>query len=197
MMLRKLLIAAALAPIIAAVAGLGVLLGQGWTDTQSSSGTVTISSNTPDMLYICEPTGPGSEPCPGDDSGPDEMIFELDESLLPGGPEAEWRIRLRNISDLQWDVSDWAVVFTETADPGNDCDTTPRLAVTTVTADDDHAVSFPPTFSADDASGIYRIHVEPNGEDDMRLVVWIPGSFPGECRGNAWDLNIAWTADGH
>ncbi len=193
------------ASLVAAVGvGGGLLWAAEWLDTQTSSGNVTVSSTTTDILYICEPTGTGgSPPCVGDDSAGDEIIFEFDEALLPGGPAVSWNILLWNPSpDVVADITGIEPTFTETLDPGNDCADEPSLLIMTVTYDDDHDLGFggailPQVYADDYPTRRYVVHLSQESTDEMRIQVSLGGDFPGECQGNAWDLTIDWTAEIH
>src|SRR5437870_1769688 len=104
-MIRRSIITAMVAVVITAGAAMGIIIASGWTDTHSTTGIVNAST-VPDLLMICQPTGPNPDPCPSDNSGADETIFPLTEGLLPGGPSAEQLVRLVNVrSHVQWDVS--------------------------------------------------------------------------------------------
>lgn len=185
--------------------GGGLIWAAGWLDTQTASGNVTVSSTTPDILYICEPTGSGgSPPCVGDDSAGDEIIFEaLDEALLPGGLPVEWNILLWNPNlEVVVDIIGIEPTFTETLDPGNDCADEPSLLIRTVTYDDDHDLGFgtailPQVYADDYPTRRYVVHLSQESTDEMRIQVSLGGDFPGECQDNAWDLAIAWTAEIH
>ncbi len=128
-------------------------------DQQSTSGTVNLASvGEAETVYICDAQGatigtandtlqPVTLPppidqtihCESDDSGPDEMIFEGDEDLIPGA-EKEWDIILWNTSDFPWDIPDFDfdytdlglgklvdVQITEVSDPGLDCNAEPDI----------------------------------------------------------------------
>ena len=89
------------------------------TDTQTASGTVTVSSTAAD-LYICEPgSTPGPE-CGSDDNGADEAVFETLENVRPGGV-VEWDIRIKNTGSQDFVVNGATLGIVETVDPGADC----------------------------------------------------------------------------
>lgn len=206
---------------IATAVTTALLIAAGWTDTQSTSGNVTISGTTPDLLYICDLTGGvfgSTTECPGtdssDDTGADEIIYEdLDEALLPGGPAAVWDIRLRNPDpDVAWDVIAVGPAFTPTADPGGGCGLEPDLTIRTValTGDNhvfghDNADPGYPALRSEDIDNAHSplrphqvtVHVAQSGFEDVRFRVSIPGSFPIECQGNAWDLDVVFTVEVH
>lgn len=189
---------------VAAALGIaaGIIYASGWTDTQNTTGNITVASTTPDILYICEaPIIGGSPPCTADDTLGDEVIFEIaDEALLPGGPKVNYNIVLYNPNpDVVVDIIGYTALFTETFDPGSDCTVEPAVKAYTVLRDDDHQ-DFGPAFPSDESgpgSNAFKIHIGVNGSDEMRIEVWIPSAFPIECQGGAWDLSIDWTAEIH
>jgi len=99
---RRLLIALGVtAGTLALLAGLVLA----FSDSQTSAGAVNANSASVD-LYICEASEATPGPtCAGDDSGPDETIFEGMENLLPG-QSFHSDIRLKNIGASSWDLVD-------------------------------------------------------------------------------------------
>src|SRR3989304_7229344 len=97
-----------------------------FTDQQSATGTVSVTTATDVTdVYICDVSGTGSTSatCPGvgDDSGPNEIIFESLENLLPG-QTAQWDFQVRNIGTHAWDtVQPPNPGVVEVNDPGSDC----------------------------------------------------------------------------
>lgn len=195
--------------LFGAAAALGATLGLAtpWTDTQTSSGQVNVVSAYPELLYICEPAGPDPEPCPGDDSGADEIIFEGLEDLIPGHT-ASYDVRLRNISDegdanVDWDISALSIDITEVVDPGDDCDTVPTAWLEVTSANDNHDSADPPIpgspifWGAQCGSHLCIVHVAPGEHEDMRALAELPLDTPTECEGNAWDISIQPTVQVH
>jgi len=113
--MRPLIVTGAL---VLAVGAALVVLAQ-LTDSQTASGTVTVSSTAAD-LYICEPNSTPGPDCGSDDSGADEAIFETLENIRPGGV-VEWDIRIKNTGTQDFLVTGAPVTIVETADPGGDC----------------------------------------------------------------------------
>ncbi len=79
---------------LASAAAVTTIVAAGWTDTPTASGNISVSMS-PDLLYVCEWYQNFGGPCNGgDDSGADEIIFENDEQLLPGGGGRTWTLSL-------------------------------------------------------------------------------------------------------
>jgi predicted ribosomally synthesized peptide with SipW-like signal peptide len=100
-LLSSLVIAATIA--VLAVAGTQAL----FTDTQTATGDVNAGTIN---LYLLEPGG-------GDDTGENEVIFELTENLLPGD-SASYGLRLRNDGTAPLEIA--ALDFSGSL--GADCD---------------------------------------------------------------------------
>ena len=106
--------------LLVAVAGAAaVVVYAQLTDTQTASGTITVSSTAAD-LYICEPNATPGPDCGSDDSDADEAVFETIEDLRPG-QAIEWDIRIKNLGSADFLVTGVTLAITETADPGGDC----------------------------------------------------------------------------
>jgi len=194
----------------AAAVGAGLAIATPWTDTRALSGQVSVASPLPDLLYICEPTGPDPEPCPGDDSGADEIIFEGLEDITPGRT-LSYDIRLRNISDqsgsnVNWDISALSIQITEVVDPGNDCDTVPEVWLEVTSRNDNHSVWHDPppipgspSFGPKLCDGNYEcyVHVAPGEHEDMLAFAELPLDTPMVCEGNVWDISIQPTVQVH
>jgi len=99
--------------------GTAVLVLAQLTDSQTASGTVTVSSTAAD-LYICEPDSTPGPDCGSDDSGADEAVFETLENIRPGGV-IEWNIRIKNTGTQDFLVAGAPANIVESADPGADC----------------------------------------------------------------------------
>lgn len=89
------------------------------SDSQTASGTVTVSSTAAD-LYICEPGATPGPDCGADDSDADETVFEGLENIRPGEIR-EWDIRLKNTGTEDFVVTGAPITILETTDPGGDC----------------------------------------------------------------------------
>ena len=198
-------VVAATAVVLAAL-----LASQGTTATLSMATTDDIN------LYICEPSGETGNPdCPGDDSGPNEIIFEADENFAPGGVRL-WDIRLRNVgSQLAWDVWSFDVTFTP-VDPNEDCGVPPELQSVRVLGTDGpgyvdpvtgktyndyndnhpwHTFPVPGSIAlySEFGNSMFVVHVAPGGYEDLRLRVAVPEAGQGEeCMGSEWQLNVQW-----
>jgi len=159
------------------------------------------------MVYICEPATPNSNDgtCAagaGDDSGADEIIFETDEQMIPTSFAFKTRdIVLKNLrDDTSFDVNGVEVTFTETLDPGSDCNNLPSYSIYTWRNDDDHfggssVLPLPIVESLQSPGYFFRVHVAPSQADDMQIRMWLPANTPEECEGGAWDVSIIWTAE--
>jgi len=173
--------------VVAVGVGLGTafVTAQLLTETQTTSGSVTNTSGNPQALYICEPSGSGSQPCPGDDSGADEIIFEATEDMF-AGKVVPWDIRLRNIDFTHWDVTGVEYDVAEAADPGNDCDENlyePVLLFTfTNYPNDEHLVSTSPQplpkMGWESSGTWWTIHVIPGEWQDIRIRATLPVDTP-------------------
>lgn len=108
-----------IAAALVAAGTLGAVVFAQLSDTQTSSGTVNVSSTSAD-LYICEPDTTPGPACGSDDSGADEVVFEALENITPGGV-AEWDLRLKNVGTGDWIVTGATLTIVETVDPGADC----------------------------------------------------------------------------
>ncbi len=207
--------------IVVALAAVGlmvsVVLGV-WTGTQTASGTVNATTSSPD-LYLCEAEGEGIG-CGQDDSGPNEIIFEGLEDLLPGS-FASSNLRLRNIGANPLDVVSVEPVVTETADPGNDCEVTPEVKIgvlgqvpypaevrfphLTPSINDNHGSQFAnanglqlfvravddPLYINERGFGM-AVHIDAGDYEDFRVDVILLTSAPDACEENVWDITIAW-----
>jgi len=203
--------------MLGAAAALGASLGLAtpWTDTRALEGQVSVASPLPELLYICEPTGPDPEPCPGDDSGADEIIFEGLEDITPGRT-VSYDIRLRNISDqsgsnVDWDISALSIDITEVVDPGDDCDAVPTIWLEVTSENDNHytgdappipgSPSFGPALCSGGFMGQYHsdcvVHVAPGEHEDMVAFAELPLDTPMACEGNVWDISIQPTVQVH
>lgn len=192
----------------AAAVGAGLAIASPWTDTRTLSSEVNVASPYPDLLYICEPTGPDPDPCPGDDSGADEIIFEGLEDITPGRT-LSYDIRLRNISDqseanVDWDISAVSIQITEVVDPGDDCDAVPTVWLEITSANDNHHAGSTPPIPGSPSFGpslcqLYEcfVHVAPGEHEDMLALAELPLDTPMECEGNAWDISIQPTVQVH
>lgn len=224
-MLRRFFRPLIVVPIaVLAAATVGVILAQTFDDTQTSSGTVNVTTESAD-LYICEPTGSTGDPdCPGDDSLADETIFEGIEDLFPGAT-ASWDVRLRNVGTMPWDVTAVVVTTPEVQDPGADCNDTPSTLVTILgksgdQLNDNHFVDQNYTYtdhnqqalpSIRTESGVTHgaaghnypayhwvpVHVAVGDYEDIRIRVTLPGGISGTCQDNIWNINIDWTVSPH
>lgn len=201
---------------VLATAGLmvSVVLGA-WTGTQTASGTLNATTASPD-LYLCEPedTGVG---CGPDDSGPDEIIFEGLEDLLPSSFTSS-NLRLRNIGTNPLDVLSAVPVVTEVADPGSDCSLTPGVTIRVLgkvpyvvglweSVNDNHGVAFAnatgvqtfaralddPLYYQDPGYGV-AVHIAAGDYEDFQVDVMLPATVPDACEENVWDVTIAWQA---
>jgi len=115
--MRKRLIFVAVALVgVGAVAA--VVFAQ-FTDTQSASGTITVSSTAAD-LYICEPDSTPGPDCGSDDSGADEAVFETLENIRPG-EVVTWDIRIKNTGTEDFVLTGAALNIAEAVDPDADC----------------------------------------------------------------------------
>ena len=206
-------------------------------DQQSTSGAVNMASvGEGDTVYICEfalgealnpillPSGQTIH-CTSDDSGPDEIIFEGDEDLIPGA-EKTWDIILWNTSDFPWDIPDFDfdypnlgklvdVQITEVSDPGLDCNALPSVdARTRVSGDrvlsDGGGASFdddsPPNGGALAPSQGYFSeslfvdlipHVKPGEAQGLRLKAIVDLAVGNECVANEWSISISWSVVAH
>jgi len=203
--------------VVLAVIAVALAVAQPWTDTQTSSGNITAASGDPELLYICEPIGAGSEPCPGDDSVADEIVFELpNEALTPGGVAAVGDIRLRNISTGMWDVTGVTVNFFESLDDlGNgDCIDVPTAELTRLNDyfDDpydplNHDTGSLPKLRTETAyshsygGGFHTdlvwgtVRVTAGQHEDVRIRISLPVAVAAECQGNSWDIQVMWTVE--
>lgn len=186
-----------------------VVLGV-WTGTQTASGSVNATTASPD-LYLCEveETGVG---CGPDDSGPDEIIFEGLEDLLPSSM-ASSSLRLRNIGTDPMDVLSAVPEVTEEADPGDDCDLTPDVVIGVLGKvphgwsdawNDNHdpwsplgqgLQVFQRAFEDPNYHGWgyeVAVHIEPGDYEDFLVKVMLPVTAPDACEENVWDVAIAW-----
>jgi hypothetical protein len=202
-------VAVAVAVLAAAGLTVSVVLGA-WTGTQTASGTVNATTASPD-LYLCEPeeTGVG---CGPDDSGPDEIIFEGLEDLLPSS-FAMSSLRLRNTGSEPMDVLTAVAEVTEAADPGNDCDLTPEVVIGVwgkvphgwaEQFNDNHDPWSPlaeglqifprgledPTYHGWGFE--LAVHIEPEDYEDFLVHVMLPATAPDACEDNVWDIAINW-----
>ncbi len=188
-----------------------IVLAQ-WTDTQNTTGAVNVTTESAE-LYICET---GGADCAVDDSGADEIIFEGVEDLYPGST-ATYDFRLRNIGTLSWDVTSVTHGFTETSDPGTDCNDEPTVYFTVIDCNGNHfygcttSANPPPLprFRKDDLGGCGctivptaeywqgNVHVEPGENEDMRAYVTLPSNAAVECQDNVWDLSVDWEVTPH
>jgi hypothetical protein len=185
-----------------------VVLAQ-FTDEQQSAGAVTVAGPGAIDLYICEPGPQGQPPVPGPSCGPDdngtsngpagadEAIFETIEDLTPDDT-TQWDIRVRNNGTLAWDLTGHDIAFTETDDPGNDCNRVPTLEPRILgkagdPVNDNHAGFFAGWMYIEGQFAGYVVHVDPGDYEDIRLRVTIPANAGNECIDNAWDLNVGWT----
>jgi len=196
---------------VLAVAGLTVSAVLGvWTGTRTASGTVNATTDSPD-LHLCEPeeTGIG---CGPDDSGPDEIIFEGLEDLLPSSM-ASSSLRLRNKGTNPMDVLSAVPEVTEAADPGKDCDLTPDVVIGVLgkvphgwydVLNDNHQPwslwaeglqIFQRAFEDPSYHGPgyeVAVHIEPGDYEDFLVQVMLPATAPDACEENVWDVAIAW-----
>ncbi len=107
-----------LVSLVVAAAVIAVVLAQ-FSDSQTASGTVTVSSTAAD-LYICEPDSTVGPDCGSDDSGADEAVFETLENIRPG-EVATWDIRIKNTGTEDFLVTSASLDVVEALDPGGDC----------------------------------------------------------------------------
>jgi len=199
------LVAAILAIALGTALGSALVMATAWTDTQTTSGNVTVTT-AQEELYICDASGtdPGPPPeapvavlntCSHDDSGADETILQTDEALTPNS-SAFWSFLLVNIGTAAWDVTGGATpVITETADPGADCANEPDVALT-VLIDDDHDPATAPFPGSPVISGVV-VHVGPGGRENLQITASVPSSLPAECQGNAWDIDLVFDVSTH
>ncbi len=200
--------------VVLATVGLTVSVVLGvWTGTQTASGTVNTTSVSPD-LYLCEPESEGIG-CGTDDSGPDEIIFEGLEDLLPAS-FASSNVRLRNIGVSPLDVLSAEVVVTEAADPGADCNVTPVVVIRVLgrvpyvtgyweSVNDNHGVAFAnatgvqpfaralddPRYAQYPGYGV-AVHIAVGDYEDFVVDVILLATTPDTCEENVWDITIAW-----
>jgi len=204
---KRKLLAAILAIALGAALGGALVTAAPWSDTQTTSGNVTVTT-AQDELYICDVSGndpppPAEAPtaarsyCSHDDSGADETILQTDEALTPNS-SAIWDVRLVNISTAGWDVSGGATpVITETADPGADCANVPDVTLTASDSNaDDHAPATAPFPGSPVISGVV-VHVAPSSNEGLNISASVPGSLPAECQGNAWDIDLRFDVSTH
>ena len=210
-----------LTSIVIALAAVGLMVSVVfgvWTGTQTASGTVNATTDSPD-LYLCEAEGEGIG-CGQDDSGSDEIIFEGLEDLLPAS-FASSNLRLRNVGANSLDVMSVELVVTETADPGNDCDVTPEVKIgvlgkvpysaemsfpfRTPSINDNHGSQFAsdnglqlfiravddPLYIEESGFGM-AVHIDAGDYEDFRVDVILLASTPDACEENVWDITIAW-----
>ena len=202
---KRKLVAAILAIALGAALGGALVMAAPWTDTQTASGTVTVSS-TQDELYICDVTGvtdprlpPEAPPaafnwCVGDDSGPDETILETDEALTPNSA-ASWDFYLVNIGTADWDITQLTTTITETVDPGADCTNEPVVLLSNLSGGG-HTPGTEPYPGSPVISGEVA-HAPAGGALFMRINASLPGSLPAECQGNAWDIVLQFDVSTH
>jgi hypothetical protein len=200
---------------VLAAAGLTVSVALGvWGGTQTASGTVNATTDSPD-LYLCEPaeTGVG---CGPDDSGADEIIFEGLEDMLPSSA-ASSRLRLRNAGANPMDVLSAVPAVAEVADPDNDCEAVPDALIRVLgkipyvtnlwqNVYDNHGNEFAdaqglqifpraigdPQYLRDDPWHGTAVHIEPGDYEDFRVEVILLTTLPAACEENVWDITIAW-----
>jgi hypothetical protein len=198
--------------VVAAGVLIGVVFAQ-FTGTQTSSGTVNSTTDSPD-LYLCEPEDEGVG-CGPDDSGADEIIFEGLEDLLPSSV-ASSHLRLRNIGTNPLDVTSAVPEVTEVDDPGNDCDLMPDVLirvlgklpyVTSVyqQVNDNHGIEFAnewdlqifpravgdPQYAQLPGYGT-AVHIADTDYEDFSVEVMLPTTTPDACEDNVWDITINW-----
>ena len=197
-----------------AVAGVTVSVALGmWTGTQTASGTVNATTASPD-LYLCEPESEGIG-CGPDDSGPDEIIFEGLENLLPASFTSS-NLRLRNIGANPLDVLSAEAVVTEAADPGADCDETPDVVIRVLgkvpyftgywePVNDNHGVAFAnatgvqpfaralddPRYASYPGYGV-AVHIAAGDYEDFVVDVMLLATIPDACEENVWNITITW-----
>ena len=184
-----------------------------WTGGQTASGAVNATSVSPD-LYLCEPESGGVE-CGPDDSGPDELIFEGLENLLPSS-YASSTLRLRNVGTNPLDVLSAVPAVAEAADPGSDCSVMPDVIVRVLgkvpyvtslwqSVNDNHGVEFAsaaglqsfvralddPRYSQSLGYGM-AVHIAAGDYEDFQVDVILPATAPDACEDNEWDIAIPW-----
>jgi len=203
--MNRLKLLAVFAVFAAVAVGSGVVIAA-LGDTHTASGTITVSSESAD-LYICEPGAVAGPDCGPDDSDGDELVFESDELLLPG-EQAHYDIRLKNVGDRPFVVTNAQVNFDEVADPGDDC---PQYALQQGHPDNygggswlwilgkdgdpynDNEVGFGQSFQHDEVYGNSPIYIAPGDYEDVRLRVSLNYYDSINCDGNEWDVN--WDID--
>jgi hypothetical protein len=199
----------ALVALAAVGVTVSVVLGV-WTGTQTASGTVNATTASPD-LYLCEPEGTGVG-CGPDDSGPDEIIFEGLEDLLPSSAAAS-TLRLRNVGTGPMDLLAAVPAVTETADPGNDCDLTPDVVIGVLgqvphgffeQINDNHQPFSPLAVGLqlflrglEDPNYVgvgfeVAVHIAAGDYEDFLIQVFLPVTAPDACEDNVWDVAINW-----
>ncbi len=203
-MFRMLLIVVAV--LLAAAAG--ALVYAQLSDSQTASGTVSVTTTSP-QLYLCEPPPGFASMCGDDDSGPDEVVFEGPENLARG-QRATYYLLLKNVGTDRITVTSASLSISETSDPGSDC-----LDSALVPATNDAGLAGP---TAGDPAGIFRyvdtqgddvrtgqapafpgygnssqadsIVIDPNYADIVQLTVGLSSNGTVNCDGNEW--NVAW-----
>ena len=207
----------AIAASLVAAGALGAVVFAQLGDTQTSSGTINVSTTSAD-LYICEPDSTPGPDCGSDDSGADETVFETLEDMLPAD-RVQWDIRLKNVGTEHWIVTaggqfdpvtfDPPVTVVETLDPGDDC---PDGALgepfpTSVTVlgkngdelNDNIVVDSPQhvpgaTFFLRESlfpsqSNRVQIIVAPGEYEDLRLRLELDAAGTENCDGNEWSVS--------
>jgi len=203
---KRKLVAAILAVALGAALGGALVTAAPWTDTQTTSGNVTVTT-TQDELYICDASGNDPPPppeapiaaqqnCGRDDSGADETILQTDEALTPNS-SASWVFRLVNIGTADWDVTGGATpAITETADPGADCTDQPLVSLSNIDAGGGHVPGTEPFPVSPVISGEV-VHVIAGNSVRMNITASLPSSLPAECQGNAWDIVLQFDVSTH
>jgi hypothetical protein len=206
--MNRLKVLAVLAAFFAVAIGAGVVIAA-LGDTETASGTITVSSESAD-LYICEPGAVSGPDCGPDDSDGDELVFESDELLLPG-EQSYYDIRLKNVGDRPFFVTDYQVNVDEVTDPGGDC---PQSALRPGNSEsnsyyyygswlwilgkdgdphNDNDLGFGQTFGYDEENGDSPIYIAPGDYEDVRLRVYLDYYDSINCDGNEWNVN--WEID--
>jgi hypothetical protein len=172
-------------------------------DSETASGTITVSSESAD-LYICEPgTTPGPE-CGADDSDGAEIVFEGDEQFIPG-ESRYYDIRLRNVGQRSFVVTDLNFLINETADPGNNCpdhalwsgghpnrywDSSAVWILDDPAGDDSSSIDSIRFPYEDTSQSDSVIAIGPGEHEDVRLRLKMDLFDTENCDGNVWDVSF-------
>lgn len=182
-----------------------------FTDLQQSSGVLSLAEAGDESVIYISDCGEGIDCFSSDDSGANEIIFEGDESLIPGSTSI-WGISIQNRSGSPVDIPDFTaaavfVEFLEVVDPSNSCSVLPDETWVEITTG--------PAFTGDDDTDLGRFsiftngygiegtgspvipHLEPFDFAFFHIRFSVPINVGPGCQGVEWSMVIHWTAVGH